>query len=59
MSSWAAWLRAAGPVQRRWRRQTVWCGGRKQATGSVMPRRAVQRWQAGRSLRWKPSMSRR
>ena len=42
MSSWAAWVRAAGPVQSRWRRQTVWCGGRRQATGPVMP-------QAGRA----------
>src|ERR1700751_3877604 len=35
MSSWAAWVRAAGPVQSRWRRQTVWCGGRRQAMGAV------------------------
>jgi uncharacterized protein (TIGR03083 family) len=32
-------------------RQTAWCGGRRQATGPVMPRRAVQRRQAGRSIR--------
>ena len=40
MSSWATWVRAAGPVQSRWRRQRVWCGGR-QAMGPVMPRRAA------------------
>src|SRR6185312_107174 len=57
--SWAAWVRAAGPVQSRWRRQTVWCGGRRQAMGAVMPRRAVQRRQAGRSSWRNPSGSRR
>jgi len=48
-----------GPVQSRWRRQTVWCGGRRQAMGAVMPRRAVQRRQAGRSSWRNPSGSRR
>jgi hypothetical protein len=44
-----AWVRAAGPIQSRWRRQMVRCGGRRQATGPAMPRRAMQRRQAGRS----------
>ena len=48
-----------GPVQSRWRRQTVWCGGRRQAMGPVMPRRAVQRRQAGRRSWRNPPGSRR
>ena len=48
-----------GPVQSRWRRQRVWCGGSRQGITSVMPRRAVQRRQAGRSSWRNPSGSRR
>ena len=54
-SSLPAWVRAAGPVQSRWRRQMVRCGGRRQATGPVMRRRAVQRRQAGLSSLTEPA----
>ena len=47
-SSWAAWVRAEGPVQSRWRRQTVWCGGRRQAMGPAM-REAGRAAAAGRA----------